>query len=130
MAEILKDIPRQPCFLCTDMITCQLATQMAMNAHEVQEPSIIQTFSIIIGKPGEYAENAQLLCGQNFHGIIAPYLNYDRDNYVPFLHVLDGKEERVLGWVEKDDIICGPSQATAPRGDPLFKFVPPPTLRY
>lgn len=126
MMEIRKNIPRQPCFFCAAMITCSLATQMAQNNHEIEEPMVIQPFSMIFGKPGEYAPHASLLCGQNFHGLIAPFLQYSRTNYVPFLHYVDGVDERVLGWAEIDDIIVGPSEATAPRGDPLFKFVPPP----
>lgn len=127
--EILKDIPRQPCFFCVLYFVNNLAIQLAKNNQQIEEPMIVQPFSMIFGKPGEYAPQAQLTCGQNFNGLIAPILQYSRSNYVPFLHTIDGIDERVLGWAEIDNIIMGPAQGSNPRGDPLFKFVPPPGSR-
>lgn len=130
MATILSSIPRQLCLFCIYSTTCHLAARLAQNVDELQEPSIVQPFGVIVGKPGEYASNAQLLCGTDFHGLIAPFPEFRFTNYVPFKHDVDENSNlTALGWAECDNIICKPSNHTQPRGDTLYTYVPPPSLR-
>lgn len=103
----------QPCLLCTRLVTSTLATQLAMKFDDVDQARVVQNHANIFGVEGEYKDQAKLVRGKAFTGLIAGIVEYDRNHYVPHYIRLEGVRDPIPGWAEVDDIIVKSSPAAA-----------------
>lgn len=70
------------CIMCHEQIVSQLYKMKKMNLEDPNvELHILHAYQYIIG-PGEYPETAMLMGDNAFHGVAAPFIRYQRDNYV------------------------------------------------
>jgi hypothetical protein len=69
------------CVVCNLRITTEIYDKEKAGLSS-ENPCIIQTFKIIVDTEGEYPSEMTLLGDDEFCGIIAPILRYDRSNYI------------------------------------------------
>lgn len=112
--DAYRDIPRQPCLLCTRKVTHELAIGMGLHHNTAGYETIIQTHANIFDREGEYRSDRALLCvGVEFHGLIKPVVSFDRRHYrrIKAMIPVDSRTSRSCqGWAETNDIIFFSSQ--------------------
>lgn len=97
-AEIASDVDR----MTFSNKTAQAANMVPMR--------IVQNHSYIMDREGEYnSQVCQMLCGQNFQGIIKPFVQFNVRFYTPVLHQVHiastGYNVSVVGWADDPSVI-------------------------
>lgn len=88
------------CIMCHEQIVSQLYKLKKMNLEDPNvELHILHAYQYIIG-PGEYPETAMLMGDNAFHGVAAPFIRYQRDNYA-WIPDRTGGPQR---WTERESL--------------------------
>lgn len=85
------------CVMCHEQCVTALYKTNKMNLNDpTTDPHILHAYQYIIG-PGEYSPNIMLMGDNTFRGIAAPFIRYQRDNYM-WIPDRTGAPQR---WIEK-----------------------------
>lgn len=79
---VLSQIPRQPCILCNRLLTGIFSARIACGMDDADN-CIVQNHGNIFGIDGEYDERVRFTAGEKHHGLIKPFVRYDRNDYIP-----------------------------------------------
>lgn len=99
MGETPDKIKHAPvmCVMCHEQCVTALYKTKKMNLNDpTTDPHILHAYQYIIG-PGEYSPNIMLMGDNTFQGIAAPFIRYQRDNYM-WIPDRTGAPQR---WIEK-----------------------------
>ncbi len=116
METIMNKIKKRPCILCNLLSTTRICAAIACGIMKHYN-RIIQDHSNEFDIEGQYRSvTTKFVAGERFHGLIAPIVRYDRNNYTPTVfevkyNVLDDNNELVerkkivRGWEEIDSMV-------------------------
>lgn len=100
MGETPDKIKHAPvmCVMCHEQCVTALYKTNKMNLNDpTTDPHILHAYQYIIG-PGEYSPNVMLMGDNTFRGIAAPFIRYQRDNYIWQPDRTGGPQR----WIEKE----------------------------
>lgn len=100
MGETPDKIKHAPamCVMCHEQCVTALYKTKKMNLNDpTTDPHILHAYQYLIG-PGEYSPNIMLMGDNTFQGIAAPFIRYQRDNYM-WIPDRTGGPQR---WIEKE----------------------------